>query len=160
MGEFPNKATQFTSENNPSTGRKKGSRNRQTIVREMLERAALKTFNDKLKEAYPSDPNIADACVTIYDQITAALVAKALSGDATAFKELMDSAHGKITDKVENTHTFTQMGKVTVSPSGSNPTSAPNEISQQPAEKTLSFDVGEEIKAIDETETEEEINHE
>lgn len=38
MGEFPNKATQFSSENQPENrGRKEGSKNRATIAKKWLE---------------------------------------------------------------------------------------------------------------------------
>jgi len=39
----------------------------------------------------------------IEDQITIALIGKALKGDVNAFRELMDSGYGKLTDKTELT---------------------------------------------------------
>ena len=66
---------------NPN-GRPKGSRNRSTIVREMLE--ALHASGR---------PNV--------DAMTAAIVNKALNGDVMAWDKLMDSGYGKITDKTD-----------------------------------------------------------
>ncbi len=77
-------------------GTPKGTRNRSTIVRELLEAKATDGESGQ-----------------IVDQLVLALVEKALSGDVPAARELFDSAYGKITDKVENTHSYTQMGRVT-----------------------------------------------
>ncbi len=91
-------------------GRPKGSRNRSTIMRELLELTAVENVKDYQKAIMGDDfqPD------TIADQIAAAIVMKALDGDVAAFKELMDSAFGKLTDRVENQHSFTQMGRVEV----------------------------------------------
>jgi len=75
------KPTQFTSENNPGAGRPKGSRNRSTIVREILD-----TLDKK------SNLPIAEA-------IAFALAKKALKGDVNAAKELYDSGFGKVVDE-------------------------------------------------------------
>lgn len=75
-------------------GRPKGSRNRSTIVRELLEAKAT------------------DGDGQIADQLTRALIQKAVEGDVRAFKELMDSAYGKVKDTVESNVTYTQMGHV------------------------------------------------
>lgn len=65
-------------------GRTKGARNRATIVREALEAI------------------IAGSDQSYVDAITAAVIQKAMTmGDVPAFKELMDSAYGKIPDKVD-----------------------------------------------------------
>jgi Family of unknown function (DUF5681) len=80
---------------NPS-GRPKGSRNRSTIVRQWLEATAT------------------DGDGQVVDQLVRALIKKALQQDVLAFRELMDSCYGKTTESVENTHTFTQMGTVTI----------------------------------------------
>ncbi len=95
-------------------GRPKGSRNRSTIVKEWL-------------EAKATDGEAGQ----VVDQLVRSLIVKASSGDVSAFKELMDSAYGKNTDKQEVEHSYTQMGSVTVS-SG-------NEV------KELVFDVGQPI---------------
>lgn len=75
-------------------GRPKGSRNRSTIVRELLEAKAT------------------DGDGQIADQMTRQLILKAMEGDVRAFKELMDSAYGKVKDTVESNVTYTQMGHV------------------------------------------------
>jgi len=67
------------------TGKPKGTRNRSTIVREAIE-AILKGTDQQ-----------------VVDSMTAAIIEKAMGGDVPAFKELMDSAYGKVTDKVEQT---------------------------------------------------------
>jgi len=66
-------------------GKVKGTRNRSTIVREAIE--AILKGTDQL----------------VVDTMTAAIIEKAMGGDVPAFKELMDSAYGKVTDKVEQT---------------------------------------------------------
>lgn len=73
--------------NGNAKGRPKGSRNRSTIVREWLEAEATDGAGGQ-----------------IADQLVRALIQKAMQGDVSAFKELMDSGFGKITDKIENTH--------------------------------------------------------
>lgn len=78
---------------NPA-GRPKGSRNRTTIVRELLEAKAVNGEGQ------------------VVDQITRALIQKAAEGDTRAFKELMDSAYGKVKDKLESSVTYQQMGYV------------------------------------------------
>lgn len=62
-------------------GKPKGTRNRQTIVREALE--AIMAGTDQ----------------TVVDAITAAAIAKAMTGDIQAFNALLDSGYGKLTDK-------------------------------------------------------------
>lgn len=62
-------------------GRKEGSRNRATIVREWLE-----------CEATDGEGG------TKADQITRAQIIKADAGDTIAFREIMDSAYGKNTE--------------------------------------------------------------
>lgn len=70
---------------NPN-GRPKGIRNRSTIVREALEA--------KIRGEDGNEIEVVDALVV-------AQVAKAMTGDTPAFKELMDSGYGKLTDKQE-----------------------------------------------------------
>ena len=43
-----------------------------------------------------------------------ALATKALEGDVAAIKEIQDTVHGKLTDKVETAHTITRMGSVEI----------------------------------------------
>jgi len=64
-----------------TAGRPKGSRNRATIVREALE--AIMAGSDQM----------------VVDAITAAAIAKAMTGDIPAFNSLLDSGYGKLTDK-------------------------------------------------------------
>jgi hypothetical protein len=69
---------------NPS-GRPKGSRNRSTIVREIL---------DLMHESGQT-----------YEYVsTKAVAEKAAAGDVTAWDKLMDSAHGKLSDKIDLDH--------------------------------------------------------
>lgn len=69
---------------NPN-GRPKGSKNRSTLVREMLEA--------RLDENH-----------TYAQAMTKAVMEKAMAGDVTAWDKLFDSAFGKITDKQELTN--------------------------------------------------------
>lgn len=77
---------------NPN-GRPKGSRNRSTLVREWLE--------VKQKEKNPLTGQVEE--LEQQDLITLALIKKAKKGDVQAYKELMDSAHGKIEQKTDIT---------------------------------------------------------
>ena len=96
---------------NPA-GKPKGSRNRSTIIRELLE----------AKATDGKDGQVAD-------QLVRAMILKASEGDVRAFSELFDSAYGKNTDKVQTEVSYTQMGSVTIeSPDGNI--------------KPLEFDVG------------------
>lgn len=130
MGEFPNKEAQFAKgqSGNPG-GRPKGSRNRQTLVREMLERAALETYKKKFAEELPGD-NFEQK--TIADQVVAALIVNAINGDAAAARELLDSGFGKLKETVKNEHVFTKM-----------PTA---QLGEGTEAKELTFDVGSEVK--------------
>lgn len=65
-------------------GKPKGIRNRSTIVREIIEA-------------------VLDGDHAVVDGMTKAIVEKAMSGDVSAYRELMDSAYGKIADKSEIT---------------------------------------------------------
>lgn len=78
---------------NPTKGRGKGTLNRATIVRRWLEAAK------KIKNPI----NGQEETLPMADQITLALISKALKGDVAAFKELMDSAFGKITEPIDHT---------------------------------------------------------
>ncbi len=70
---------------NIKPGRPKGARNRQTIYREHL-----------LKKGKNGQ---------VVDDLVVAAIDKALLGDMTAMKELMDSGFGKVPDKVINAET-------------------------------------------------------
>ena len=77
---------------NPN-GRPKGARNRSTLVREWLE--------VKQKEKNPITGQTEE--LEQQDLMTLALIKKARDGDVHAYKELMDSAHGKIEQKTDIT---------------------------------------------------------
>ena len=77
---------------NPN-GRPKGLRNRSTIVREWLE-ANYKKVNPITGQT---------ETLQIQDHLVISLIGKALKGDVPAFKELMDSGHGKIIDGLDVT---------------------------------------------------------
>lgn len=89
---------------NPN-GRPKGVRNRKTVVREVMQ--MLVDGVDLRGEELP-DP------ITAQDAMTMAIMRKALAGDVAAWEKLMDSLHGKIADKVDNTHEIKKMGSVVV----------------------------------------------
>jgi hypothetical protein len=74
---------------NPA-GRPKGTRNRSTIVREWME-AIERTKNPITGET----EELSQA-----DIATLAVLKKARSGDVNAYRELMDSAFGKVPDRV------------------------------------------------------------
>jgi hypothetical protein len=77
---------------NPN-GRPKGRRNRSTLVREWLE------VSQNVKNPLTGEMEQLEQ----QDLIVLALIKKARSGDVQAAKELMDSAHGKITDRLDMT---------------------------------------------------------
>jgi hypothetical protein len=72
-------------------GRPKGSLNRSTIARRWLE-AARKGKNPITGE---------DEILTQEDVITLALVRKAMDGDVSAYKALMDSGYGTAKDTID-----------------------------------------------------------
>jgi hypothetical protein len=82
---------------NPN-GRPKGARSRSTIVKHWLEamHKRASSLTGQVEE------------LEIQDHIVLSLINKALDGDVAAFKELMDSGHGKIPDKTinKNEHEF------------------------------------------------------
>lgn len=75
---------------NPN-GRPKGSRNRSTILRELMDididGVDLRGISDKYK---------------VEVLVNQALVKKAIDGDINAIKELQDTLYGKLTDKKEH----------------------------------------------------------
>lgn len=111
---------------NPS-GKPKGTLNRATILRRYLA-ASLKDN--------PADiPFDLEGRITVEEAIVLALIKKALSGDITAIKEIQDTVHGKLTDSSEVTHSYTQMGHVSlVAPDG--------------ARKQLTFDIGSKANSV------------
>lgn len=74
-------------------GRPKGSRNMQDILIELFG-----------KEVFSRDPITGeDRNITVKERLALSLIGKAMKGDVPAFKELMDRAEGKVTDKVDVT---------------------------------------------------------
>lgn len=117
-------------------GKPKGTRNRKTIFKELLEQAALASVNKRQARALSSsDEDVIDLPQqTVADQVAASLLISAIGGDVAAARELMDSGFGKLTDKLENMHSFNKMGSVEA------------KVSDKEGDKSvsLSFDVGSE----------------
>jgi hypothetical protein len=91
-------------------GKPKGTRNRSTIVKAWLDANATDGESD-----------------TVADQLVRALIQKAAKGDVAAFRELFDSAFGKIKDDADLAISYTQMPSVRI------------------GKKILDFDIGEKI---------------
>ena len=72
-------------------GRTVGSRNRSTIVKYWLE------MTKKGKNPITEMAEVLE----IQDHLTLALIGKALKGDVNAYRELMDSAYGRIENNVK-----------------------------------------------------------
>lgn len=99
------------------TGRPKGTRNRSTIVREWLE------VQQSVKNPITGEQEVLEQ----QDIMTLALIKKAREGDVNAFRELMDSAHGKQTNQIEGSMQLTGL-KVEVVDSGFSTASSESEI--------------------------------
>ena len=123
---------------NPA-GKKAGTRNRSTVIREILEAAAAEALKSKTGLDLGVQPQ------TIFEQLVVAQAIKASLGDTAAFKELADGAYGKLTDKVNNTHSFRKMGKIIAVPIGEkvDATASPEVLASQHQGIALTFDVGE-----------------
>ncbi len=104
---LPPKETQFIKgkTGNPN-GRPKGSRSRSTIVREWLE-ATYKKVNPITGQT---------ETLQIQDHIVISLIGKALKGDVPAFKELMDSGHGKVSELLDVTSKGESIAQEKLSP--------------------------------------------
>ena len=74
-------------------GRTIGSKNRSTLLKKWIE-VAVKLKHPETEEEISG---------TIEDKVALALVAKALTGDVQAIKEIQDTLYGKIPDKNELT---------------------------------------------------------
>lgn len=75
---------------NPA-GREKGSKNRATVLKELLNlKIEGKTLDGKEEK------------MTVESAVIGALVRKAMNGDVTAIKEIQDTVHGKMPDKLES----------------------------------------------------------
>ena len=77
---------------NPN-GRGKGVRNRSTIVKEWL------SVEQSIKNPITSETEV----LSQSDIMTLALISKARKGDVAAYKELMDSAFGKVQNTLDVT---------------------------------------------------------
>lgn len=102
---FPNTDTQFEKgiSGNPN-GRPKGVRNRSTLVREWLE------VKQKAKNPITGQTEELEQ----QDLMTLALIKKAREGDVQAYRELMDSAHGKVEQKTDITSKGQRLFEVTI----------------------------------------------
>lgn len=89
---FPNKATQFSSENQPANnGRTKGALGTKTILERFL--AITKNMTNPL--------NGIEETLTIAELINLKQIANALNGDLAAYKEITDRFEGKLTPTQE-----------------------------------------------------------
>ena len=74
MGEFPNKATQFSKDRQPaSQGRPKGARSMKTMLKEFLENISVETPKDGFVDKWASDNNISAKELMVLDDIKEAL---------------------------------------------------------------------------------------
>lgn len=91
---FPNKATQFSSENQPEkNGRKKGGKNTKTILNKFLnsEMDQLNPFTKEMEK------------MSVQELMSLVQIKKALDGDLQAYKELTDRYEGPVTKIIETT---------------------------------------------------------
>lgn len=81
----------FTSENQPENrGRKKGVPNRATVYKKILQaKMAVDMPDGSQKE------------LTVYEAIALGQAKSAMKGNTNAWKEIQDSIHGKVPDKLE-----------------------------------------------------------
>ena len=87
-----NNLKKFSSDYQPKkNGRTKGSRNRSTIVKEVLQMLSKEDNPLTGKEEW----------LTNEQRMTISILLKALKGDVNAYKALMDSAYGTAKDTVD-----------------------------------------------------------
>jgi hypothetical protein len=101
---------------NPN-GRPKGARGRSTIVREWLE------VQQSVKNPITGETQLLEQ----QDIMTLALIKKAREGDVNAYRELMDSAHGKQTNQIEGSMQLTGL-QVQIVDNGFSTSSSESEI--------------------------------
>jgi len=75
-------------------GKPKGTLNRSTLLKKWLSVQMDVTRPDTGKKEK----------MELFDAVTLALIQKALKGDVIAYKEIMDSLHGKLTDKIDHSN--------------------------------------------------------
>lgn len=75
-------------------GRPKGSKNRSTVIRELLE------ITQNSQNTITGNPEK----LSVEQQITLAIIGKALKGDVNAYEKLMNSAYGMAKQETENKH--------------------------------------------------------
>lgn len=95
---FPNKATQFSKENQPENkGRPKGSLSTKTIFNKFLnlEMDQLNPFTKELEK------------MTVQELMALVQIKKALEGDLQSYKEITDRYEGQVTKVIENTGAMT-----------------------------------------------------
>ena len=88
---------------NPA-GYKKGVPNRGTLLRRLLK------LNHKIDDPLNEGETIT---VTVKEAMTWGIIGKAMAGDVNAYKEIMDTMHGKIIEKVELKDTTDPLAKLT-----------------------------------------------
>lgn len=76
-------------------GRGKGVKNRSTILKKWIK------VRVKIKDK--SNPLMKEVNGTVEDQISLALISKALKGDVQAIKEINDTLYGKVSDNIDVT---------------------------------------------------------
>lgn len=81
---------------NPN-GRAKGSKNRSTILKELLELDMLAA--DGKKMGNPLNPD--EESITYEKAVMVSLIKRALKGDVRAIREIQDTVHGKIKDETD-----------------------------------------------------------
>ena len=109
MGEFPNKATQFSSENQPeNNGRPKGSKSLSTIIREL----EAEDFDWSLVPVKQKEAMIKIG--SPWRAITFTAVAKAASGDTRAMEWLRKSGYGDKMDITSGGKPIPILGATTV----------------------------------------------
>lgn len=90
------RATQFSGQ--PGPGRPKGLPNRATIFQKILSAKASEFYKQEMRGKLDEvDPE------TLGEQLAAMLVVQAFGGDTKAMQLIFDSAHGKVSDKIEHT---------------------------------------------------------
>jgi hypothetical protein len=76
----------------PNRGRKKGSKNRSTLLKKWLD----------VKSTVKNPETREDAKGTVEDKIEIAIIAKALKGDVSAYREIKDTLYGPLAQKHEH----------------------------------------------------------